>query len=103
MKAGSRERRGKWPLYLLASVVGVGACHGASHTMTGANSQSSLSGEAPQTFQLTVAAADVDTRFVTRDHFMAAVEMQLSGEPLASLMVWVPFAPQGRNLALYSR
>jgi hypothetical protein len=83
--------------------MGVGACHGASHATKSTNSQSSQSGEVPQTVQLTVAAVDVDTRFVTRDHFMAAVEMQLSGEPLASLMVWVPFAPQGRNLALYSR
>ncbi len=37
----------------------------------------------------------VDTTFATRDHFMAAVEMQLSGEPLAEAM--------GRDLSGYSR
>jgi hypothetical protein len=62
-----------------------------------------LAGLAPQTFQLTVADEDVDTRFVTRDHFMTSFEMQLSGEPFASSMVWIPFAPKGRNLSLYSR
>jgi hypothetical protein len=59
-------------------------------------------GLAAQTFQLSVADADVDTRFVTRDHFMAALEMQLSGEPFAESMV-ASFAPRGRNLAYYSR
>jgi len=38
----------------------------------------------PQTFALTVTA--VDTTFVTRDHFLAGVEMQLSGEPFAQAM-----------------
>jgi hypothetical protein len=47
----------------------------------------------PQSFALNITA--VDTTFVTRDHFMAAVEMQLSGEPFAEAM--------GRDLAGYSR
>src|SRR5580658_11294310 len=46
-----------------------------------------------QTYALTVTA--VDTTFVTEDHFIAAVEMQLSGEPFAEAM--------GRDLAGYSR
>ena len=46
-----------------------------------------------QTMQLNVTA--VDTTFVTRDHFIATVEMQLSGEPFAEAM--------GRDLAGYSR
>ncbi len=46
-----------------------------------------------QTLALHVAA--VDTTFATRDHFMAAVEMQISGEPFAEAM--------GRDLAGYSR
>lgn len=37
----------------------------------------------------------VDTRFVTREHFVAAVEMQISGEPLAEAM--------GRQLKGFSR
>ena len=47
----------------------------------------------PQTLQLRVSS--VDTTFVTRDHFIASVEMQISGEPLAQAM--------GRNLAGFSR
>jgi hypothetical protein len=48
---------------------------------------------APKSYALTVSA--VDTTFVTRDHFMAAVEMQISGEPFAEAM--------GRDLGGYSR
>jgi hypothetical protein len=96
------EGRAKWPLVLLVSIaVGGAACHGSPQPTSGGSAP--LAGLLPQTFQLTVADGDVDTRFVTRDHFMAAVEMQLSGEPFASVMTWTPFAPQGRNLALYSR
>jgi hypothetical protein len=46
-----------------------------------------------QTFAVTVAARD--TAFDTRDHFIASVEMQLSGEPFAESM--------GRDLTGYSR
>jgi hypothetical protein len=46
-----------------------------------------------QTYALTVTA--VDTTFDTEDHFIAAVEMQLSGEPFAEAM--------GRDLGGYSR
>jgi hypothetical protein len=47
----------------------------------------------PQVYALTV--ANIDTRFVTEDHFIASVEMQLSGEPFASAM--------GRDLTGYAR
>jgi hypothetical protein len=47
----------------------------------------------PQTFALNVTA--VDTTFATEDHFIASVEMQLSGEPLAQAM--------GRDLTGYVR
>ncbi len=46
-----------------------------------------------QTFALTVSA--VDTTFATADHFIASVEMQLSGEPFAQAM--------GRDLGGYTR
>jgi hypothetical protein len=46
-----------------------------------------------QSFALSVTA--VDTTFVTEDHFIASVEMQLSGEPFAQAM--------GRDLGGYSR
>jgi hypothetical protein len=46
-----------------------------------------------QTYALTVTA--VDTTFVTEDHFIAAVEMQLAGEPFAEAM--------GRDLGGYTR
>ena len=47
----------------------------------------------PQTLRLDVSA--VDTTFVTRDHFVASVEMQISGEPFAQAM--------GRQLGGFSR
>ena len=47
----------------------------------------------PQTFALNVTS--VDTTFATEDHFIASVEMQLSGEPFAQAM--------GRDLGGYSR
>ncbi|HTB56912.1 MAG TPA: hypothetical protein VLC06_03515 [Polyangia bacterium] len=50
-------------------------------------------GATAQTYALTVTA--VDTTFVTEDHFIAAVEMQLSGEPFAEAM--------GRDLGGYTR
>ena len=36
-----------------------------------------------------------DSRFHTADHFLASIEMQISGEPFAQLL--------GRNLAFYDR
>lgn len=46
-----------------------------------------------QSYALSV--SNVDTTFVTEDHFIASVEMQLSGEPFAQAM--------GRDLGGYSR
>lgn len=46
-----------------------------------------------QSYALSITA--VDTTFATEDHFIAAVEMQLSGEPFAEAM--------GRDLGGYSR
>jgi hypothetical protein len=73
------------------------ACSGSSDAPTASVGESQTAEWAArlQTFQLSVAASDVDTTFDVRDHFMAAVEMQLSGEPFAQTM--------GRNLAYYSR
>src|SRR6185436_9067832 len=45
--------------------------------------------------KVTVTADGVDTRFVTREHFLAGGEMQISGEPLAEAMA--------RDLGGYSR
>ena len=47
----------------------------------------------PTAYALNVSA--VNRQFETRDHFIAAVEMQLSGEPFAAAM--------GRDVSLYSR
>jgi hypothetical protein len=66
------------------------ACSSSSSAPTTSTSNSR---PPPQTLQLKVTA--VDTTFVTRDHFIASVEMQLSGEPFAQSM--------GRQLAGYSR
>jgi hypothetical protein len=63
-------------------------------TVDGVASDSGSDGaDPPQTFALDVTA--VDTTFVTEDHFIAAVEMQLSGEPFAEAM--------GRDLGGYIR
>src|SRR5256885_2468046 len=48
-----------------------------------------------QHFKVTLTASQVDTRFVVREHLLAAGEMQISGEPLAEAM--------GRDLGDYSR
>ncbi|HEY2744132.1 MAG TPA: hypothetical protein VGL86_05905, partial [Polyangia bacterium] len=42
-----------------------------------------------------ITATGTQTRFVSREHFLAGGEMQISGEPLAEAM--------GRDLANYSR
>src|SRR4051812_36874410 len=61
---------------------------------TGSNKPgSTTAAPEPSSFALKVSA--VDTRFHTRDHFMASLEMQLSGEPFAEAM--------GRDLGGYAR
>src|SRR5580658_2412264 len=73
-------------------VVGAAAC--TSSRSTQSTSASAVDTRPiQQTFQLNVTARD--TTFVTRDHFIASVEMQISGEPFAQAM--------GRNLAGFSR
>jgi hypothetical protein len=76
----------------------------ATATSSAATSTSASSGEAPTLPKLdagppkqtaTITASAVDTRFVTREHFLAGGEMQISGEPFAEAM--------GRTLANYSR
>jgi hypothetical protein len=74
------------PLLLLV------ACHGGSQAPASSTTTVGASA-APQTFALRITARD--TKFVTRDHFMAGLEMQISGEPFAQAM--------GRDLAGYSR
>jgi hypothetical protein len=59
----------------------------------GAAVDGSADGPTVQRYALTVTS--VDTTFVTEDHFIAAVEMQLAGEPFAESM--------GRDLGGYSR
>src|ERR1700722_7935753 len=71
------------PLLVLA------ACHPSGSSPAPIDSGAPV----PQTLRLDVTA--VDTTFATRDHFMAAVEMQISGEPFAEAM--------GRDLGGYSR
>ncbi len=74
----------------------VAACDSTENTTTdaGASAPNGDASAAPaQSFALTI--TKVDTTFVTRDHFIAALEMQLSGEPFAEAM--------GRDLGGYSR
>src|SRR5580704_19603401 len=71
------------------SVVGaLCSCSSSTHTAPPVST-----GAVAQTLQLNITA--VDTTFVTRDHFIASVEMQLSGEPFAEAM--------GRDLNGFSR
>ncbi|MEO6777238.1 MAG: hypothetical protein ABI467_30195 [Kofleriaceae bacterium] len=51
--------------------------------------------DAPPSRHVTITATVNRTRFVTREHMLAAGEMQISGEPLAEAM--------GRHLSNYSR
>jgi hypothetical protein len=80
-------------LALLAPAVVAASCKTASPVVQKAEQDASDGPPTPQTLQLNVSA--VDTTFVTRDHFIASVEMQISGEPFAESM--------GRNLSGYSR
>jgi hypothetical protein len=81
---------GAAPLVLATSCGGDGASSGSAPTTGDGGASTSLE---PQTLQLDVTA--VDTTFVTREHFIASVEMQVSGEPFAEAM--------GRSLAGFSR
>jgi len=92
------KRARRWGIALplvLFSFSGFAACKGAGASAGDPSSSSSASSSAPipQTLQLNVTA--VDTTFTTRDHFIASVEMQISGEPFAESM--------GRDLSGYSR
>ena len=64
----------------------------ATPDSSSADASADAGGDA-QTFALSVTA--VDTKFVTEEHFIASVEMQLSGEPFAQAM--------GRDLTGYTR
>ena len=80
-------------LALLAPAVVAASCRTASPVAEKPDVDASNGAPTPQTLQLDVTARD--TTFVTRDHFIASVEMQISGEPFAESM--------GRNLSGYSR
>jgi len=85
---------------LLAGGLAVAGCDSGSvsasvpHASTGTGRAAEWASRL-QTYQLSVDPSTVDPTFDVRDHFMAAIEMQLSGEPLAQAM--------GRDLSHYSR
>jgi hypothetical protein len=87
-----REAAAALGFIFLGSALAVASCKGGG-TPSSSASSAATAGLTPQTLQLNVSA--VDTTFVTRDHFIASVEMQISGEPFAEAM--------GRNLSGYSR
>jgi hypothetical protein len=72
------------------------ACGSSTHAVNdaGMDGAADASTDAPPV-SVTVTATVNSTRFVTREHMLAAGEMQISGEPLAEAM--------GRDLAAYSR
>ncbi len=83
------------PLVLVASgaASSFAACSGSGAQKGSSAAQSVQGAPTPQTLQLNVSA--VDTKFTTRDHFIASFEMQVSGEPFATSM--------GRDIGGYSR
>jgi len=76
----------RWSLLLVAC----GGSHTADVTVAPPDGQVDAA-----TVQIAITARVDSTRFVTREHLLAAAEMQISGEPLAEAM--------GRSLAGYSR
>jgi hypothetical protein len=77
---------------LVVSAIVVMAC---SQSAGGSSTKDSTEPTRPPLQTLKATLTSRDTSFVTRDHFVAGVEMQLSGEPFAQSM--------GRILAGYSR
>src|ERR1700685_2399547 len=77
----------------LASLVMPIGCGSSTVPSSPLATQTNSSLEPVQTLRVDISA--VDTTFVTRDHFIASVEMQISGEPFAQAM--------GRDLSGYSR
>src|ERR1700729_987967 len=77
----------------LASLVMPMGCGSSTVPSSPLATQTNSSLEPVQTLRVDISA--VDTTFVTRDHFIASVEMQISGEPFAEAM--------GRNLSGFSR
>ena len=73
-------------------LLALAACHGAAHVAADAGTSTP---DAPPAPPIVITATVNSTRFVVREHMLAAAEMQISGEPLAEAM--------GRDLASYSR
>ena len=73
-------------------VLALAACHTATFVAADAGSDAAIDAAGPAP---TITSTVASTRFVTREHMLAAAEMQISGEPLATAM--------GRQLAGYSR
>jgi hypothetical protein len=95
MTIGMTMRTHRFPLALglAAPALVIASCSAGSRSSSSGGGSGDDGAPAPQTLQLAVTA--VDTTFVTRDHFIASVEMQISGEPFAEAM--------GRDLSGYSR
>jgi hypothetical protein len=85
---GRSYRAAWWCAVLLC--LALGAC---GDDRSAATTRAADAGPVAQSLALEVSA--VDTRFETRDHFIASVEMQLSGEPFAQAM--------GRDVTGFSR
>ncbi len=68
------------------------ACHAPAHAVLDAPVDAAIDAPFPD---VSITATVNSTRFVTREHMLAAGEMQISGEPLAEAM--------GRDLGAYSR
>jgi hypothetical protein len=83
--------------WLLTTASVVGACHVSRYAATDASGATDAASDGVDASApaVTITATVNSTRFVTREHMLAAGEMQISGEPLAQAM--------RRDLAAYSR
>jgi hypothetical protein len=83
---------------LLLAVTSLAACQGAAHGVApdgGLDAGPDATPDAGIGPRVVITMTVGSTRFVTREHMLAAGEMQISGEPLAEAM--------GRDLGAYSR
>src|ERR1041384_853388 len=84
--------------HCITVMTGLAACHGAANDVilgVPPDAPPDMPGDPTVGPRVVITMTVGSTRFVTREHMLAAGEMQFSGEPLAEAM--------GRDLGAYSR
>src|SRR5271154_6804878 len=95
MTSSTQRRKGgsEWTAALLLATWGCQSAPSRGEASSDLNASADTTSDPPQ--QATITSTVGSTLFVTREHFLAAGEMQISGEPFAQSM--------GRDLGGYSR